>query len=133
MEGGAYGQELGLGEVLALKQAQIAADHVLARIPGDVLERRVHVDNGIVRGQIVSDTDCADAGFDRSVPQFQVFFRARNRGQGSMHQEIQQPSGGDDKQPCAQGLNPGRGRDLQVEHEGEGDSALDKYPDRDQQ
>src|SRR5487761_2782976 len=50
-----------------------------------------------------------------------------------MDQEVQQPAGGDDKQPSAQGLQPGYAFYFQIEHEGEGNPALNEYPERDEQ
>jgi hypothetical protein len=50
-----------------------------------------------------------------------------------MDQEVQQPSGAEHKKPSAQALKPGYALDLQAEHEGKGNPALDEYPERDEQ
>ena len=133
VQGRSHGDEPGLREVGSLQQAGVAAQHLRARISGDALEGRIDVDDGVVGGEIVGDADRVDAGFDRPVAQLQALFRPRNRAQRPIDQKIQQPAGGEDEQPSAQGLQPGDALDLQIEHHRKRNSALDENPESDKQ
>ena len=72
--------------LLALQEARIAPDRLVAGVAGNALEGRIDVDEGIVEFRRVGDQDALGGRFQRAVSQPQAGFRPALLGVGRQHE-----------------------------------------------